>query len=130
MIKTMASILALAALSACGGSKYVTYDEYTNAALQSKLKGSKNVWVRKIDYNNDLIIAELKNRGFAIDASKADYVLDVADDGSQISLVVWDAKGSGIAFSKVATFKLPPRLEDRRNFIRESINLFSGTVEN
>ena len=112
-------------LTGCG-QKYYYYDEYVNETARGALKSSKNVWVRTVDYNNDLITAELKRQGFTIDASKADFIITVHDESTELAFTVHDAKTNQIIFSKVAMFVLLPSMEDRRTFILSNLNLFLG----
>lgn len=121
-ILLIATIAALAT-TACG-QKYVYYDDYVNGAARSKLQASKNVWIETVDYNNDLIATELKALGFSIDASKADFVISVSDAQTRMTFTVREAKSNDIVFSKVAIFTIIPTLDDRRDFIRQNLQLF------
>lgn len=135
-LRLVAPMLALAALG-CAGPKYYVYDEYLNKEMQAKVSASKNVWVSTSDYNADLIIVELKQKGYAIDASKADFSMsltsDVCASGMDakqammtLTFMVRDARSNGVIFSKVGMYTSWPTNEQVREFIHENLTIFQG----
>lgn len=129
--------LPLALALGCAGPKYYVYDEYLNKEGQAKVANSKNVWVSTSDYNADLIIVELKDKGYTIDASKADFSMSLTSDQCSggldvkqaimtLTFSVRDARTSAVIFSKVGMYTAWPTNEQVREFIHENLALFQG----
>jgi hypothetical protein len=129
--------LPLALAFGCAGPKYYVYDEYLNKQGQAKVAASKNVWVSTSDYNADLIIVELKQKGYTIDASKADFSMsltsDVCTSGMDakqammtLTFSVRDARTSAVIFSKVGMYTAWPTNDQVREFIHENLANFQG----
>jgi hypothetical protein len=137
-MRLFAPILALAAIG-CGGPKYYIYDEYLNKEAQAKVNTSKNVWVSTSDYNADLIIVELKQKGFTIDAAKADFSMsltsDVCASGMDakqammtLTFMVRDVRTRAVIFSKVGMYTAWPTNVQVREFIHENLAVFQGSA--
>jgi len=129
--------LPLALAFGCAGPKYYVYDEYLNKEGQAKVASSENVWVSTSDYNADLIIVELKDKGYTIDASKADFSMSLTSDQCAggldikqaimtLTFSVRDARTSAVIFSKVGMYTSWPTNEQVRAFIHENLALFQG----
>ena len=134
------SVLAgLLAVFAVGCAQhYAVYDEYLDTAGQAKVAKSKNVWVTSVDYNNDLIVVELKSKGYSIDASKADFSIDLDSDVftgtsayskfilTTLTFTVRDAKSGKVLFSRIGLYQKSPTNGEVQNFIKENLGLFQG----
>lgn len=110
-----------------------TYDEYLDANAQARVAKSKNVWVTSIDYNNDLIVVELKAKGYTIDAAKADYSIDLDTEihwggFPTLTFTIKDANTAKIIFSRVAFGPTgrPMTNADVQEFIRSNLAEFQG----
>ncbi len=132
-------LAALLALSAVGcGQQYLLYDQYLDTAGQARVGKSKNVWVSSVDYNNDLIVVELKSKGYAIDAAKADFSIELDSDvfsGASLyskfilttmTFTVKDAKNGKILVSKIGLYNIAPTNGDVQEFIRGNLAEFQG----
>ncbi len=135
-------LAAMLALTAVGcGPQYLLYDQYLDPAGQARVGKSKNVFVSSVDYNNDLIVVELKAKGYSIDAGKADYAIeldsDVFNGGSVYSkfilvtmtFTVKDAKNGKILFSKIGLYSKAPTNGDVQEFIRGNLAEFQGNTK-
>jgi hypothetical protein len=125
---------ATLAVLGSGCARYnATYDEYLDVNAQARVAKSKNVWVSSVDYNNDLIVVELKAKGYTIDASKADYSIDLDTEVHwggfpTLTFSIKDAKTSKIIFSRVAFGPVgrPMTNDDVQHFIRSNLAEFQG----
>lgn len=131
--------LMAASLGGCG-QKYLLYDQYLDTAGQARVGKSKNVFVSSVDYNNDLIVVELKAKGYSIDASKADFSIELDSDVftgtsayskfilTTMTFTVKDAHTGKILFSKVGLYSKNPTNGEVQDFIRENLGVFQGVA--
>ena len=114
--------LALTALAGCGGQKVFIYDAYNNATASARVRSSKKVWIKTVDCDHDLLVAELKSQGFVIDRSQADYAIGVNEDAQAVTFNIYDGKSNELIYSKVFFRYLEEEThEEFRKFIRENL---------
>lgn len=116
---------AVLALSGCATQKVFVYDSYTNQEAAAKVRASKKVWIKTVDCDHDLLVTELKQQGFTIDRSQADYAIGVNEDGLAVTFNVYDGKSNEIIYSKVYfRFLEEESHEQFRAFIRQNLTDF------
>lgn len=121
----LAGIPCLMALAGCGSQKTFVYDSYTNTVASTKVRASKKVWIKTVDCDHDLLVAELKSQGFKIDRSQADYALGVSEDAFSVTFNVHDGKSDALIYSKVFfRFEEEQTHEQFRAFIRQNLEDF------
>lgn len=120
---TMSS--ALLGSAGCATQKVFVYDSYANEQASAKVRGSKKVWIKTVDCDHDLLVAELKQQGFTIDRSQADYAIGVNEDGLAVTFNVYDGKTNELIYSKVYFRFLEEETHEQfRAFIRQNLNDF------
>lgn len=124
-ISTLICLLGLAVLPGCGSQKTFLYDSYANATLSAKVRASKKVWIKTVDCDHDLLVAELKAKGFTIDRSQADYAVSVSEDAFAVTFSVYDGRSDALIYSKVYfRFEEDETHEQFRAFIRQNLEDF------
>lgn len=131
----------LAVMAVGCGPQYLLYDQYLDTAAQARVGKSKNVFVSSVDYNNDLIVVELKSKGYTIDAAKADFAIELDSDvfsGASVyskfilttmTFTIKDAKTGKILFSKIGLYDRAPTNGDVQAFIRGNLAEFQGNPQ-
>lgn len=130
-------MLAMAfGVSACSAPKYYVYDEFLNKDMQAKVAASKNVWVLDSDYNADIIIIELKSKGYTIDNSKAEFSMGLRGstfrglEGKEsimtLTFAVYARETGQLIFCKVGVYTRLPTNVQVREFVQENLAMFQG----
>jgi hypothetical protein len=122
-------VLALAgsSLAACSTQKTFLYDSYSNEVAAAKIRASKKVWIKTVDCDHDLLVAELKASGFTIDRSQADYAVSVSEDQFAVTFNIYDGKSDALIYSKVYfRFEEQETHEQFRAFIRQNLADFTA----
>ncbi|MEO8903924.1 MAG: hypothetical protein ABI488_16510 [Polyangiaceae bacterium] len=119
--------LLVGGLGACSTQKTFLYDSYSNEIAASKVRASKKVWIKTVDCDNDLLVAELKASGFTIDRSQADYAVSVNEDQFAVTFNIYDGKSDVLIYSKVYfRFEEQETHEQFRAFIRQNLADFTA----
>lgn len=125
LVTSGALILGLVALGGCATQKVFVYDSYSNKEASAKVRASKKVWIKTVDCDHDLLVTELKEKGFTIDRSQADYAIGVNEDGLAVTFNVYDGKSNELIYSKVYfRFLEEESHEQFREFIRQNLTDF------
>ena len=118
-------VFSLALMAGCGSQKTFVYDSYANAVASAKVRTSKKVWIKTVDCDHDLLVAELKSQGFTIDRSQADYAVGVSEDAFAVTFNVYDGRSDALIYSKVFfRFEEEQTHEQFRTFIRQTLEDF------
>jgi len=113
-------------LAACSTQKTFLYDSYSNE-VAAKIRASKKVWIKTVDCDHDLLVAELKASGFTIDRSQADYAVSVSEDQFAVTFNIYDGKSDALIYSKVYfRFEEQETHEQFRAFIRQNLADFTA----
>jgi len=119
------TLLSGALAFGCASQKVFVYDSYTNQQASAKVRSSKKVWIKTVDCDHDLLVTELKEQGFTIDRSQADYAIGVNEDGLAVTFNVYDGKSNELIYSKVYfRFLKEETHEQFREFIRQNLTDF------